>query len=138
MYVKACHLINVHTMPNIFINSRALYKFRVTQDIVSNSEGRMFLSFSSLNGPSGSLNATLPSSSFSTWNRTLRFLICPLLLFLLSQNSQTKTFPILLLVQATMLCLSFFSHAHISNNSVMISILLSGFCLSLMIEIAFL
>ena len=33
MYVKACHLINVHTMPNIFINSRALYKFRVTEDI---------------------------------------------------------------------------------------------------------
>ena len=57
----------------------------------------MFLFFSSLNGPSGSLNATLPSSSFSTWNVTLKLLICPLLVFLLSQNSQ-KSFPYLVTV----------------------------------------
>lgn len=101
----------------------------------SNSERKMFLFFSSLTGPSVSFNPALPSSSpFPIWNLTLKFLICPLLLFF-KQISFLH-----LVIGSSYHPVSIFLSSCPSSKYfiVTVSILLSGFCLQPIIEIALL
>lgn len=101
----------------------------------TNSERKMFLFFSSLTGPSMSFNPALPSSSpFPIWNLTLKFLICPLLLFF-KQISFLH-----LVIGSSYHPVSIFLSSCPSSKYfiVTVSVLLSGFCLQPIIEIALL